>query len=202
MCASVVTQSRIPPSCDATSAKDRLSRVLDIHLCASPSVIDFGPDPESEIWLESSPAPPGSIARRVALLDRILIVVAIPGTDGAASGLRRTLARRSGTRDLLVVRQVWLMRQPRLDILSTLTAYSDVRVAPIDWIRVEQHLVSAGGTSDLGDCAACIVLEEDPVRAVLALVAQHRLHMDCSRPLSAFSLISLPGHGSRSLVGG
>ena len=204
MRASVVTQSRISSSCHATSARDRLSRVLDIHLCASPGVIDFGPDPESERWLESSPAPPGSVARRVRLLDRILIVVAIPDGTETPSALRRMLVASAGKPNLLVVREGWLRRQPRFSILSMLVHCSDIRVSPTDWILVEQHLVSQGGTSDLGDCAAVVLRDQDPVQAVLALVAQHRLHIDRSRPLSAFSSISLSvrRHRGRRVVGG
>ncbi len=75
-------------------------------------------------------------------------------------------------------------RQPRLDIKSALMMAGDYRLVRQDRLMVEQHLLDVGGSSCLADCAAHVLLDEDPVRCVLALVEQGALRIDYARPLS------------------
>ena len=182
---------------------DWLSDALDTHLSVSHRVRDFHPDPFGDEKLARCLAPEGAIMRSVKLRDRALTVVAIPGGSPAV-GMRGDLAARLKIRNLLIVGEAWLMWQPRLDIKSALVMAGDYRLARQDRLIVEQHLLEVGGSSCLADCAAHVLLDDDPVRCVLALVEQGALRIDYARPLSWHSIISLPVRRDRGrlVVGG
>ncbi|MDQ0507344.1 hypothetical protein [Xanthobacter agilis] len=183
---------------------DWLADALDTHLSLAPRVLGFRPDPRGREKLESSAALHGSVIRLVRVVDRILVVVAIPEEAEVRSGFRRDLAGDWGTRNLLVVREQWLMRQPRLDTLEALAGFIGYVVSPTDRLHVQQHLLDEGGSACLSDCAAVVHRDEDQVGAVLALVARGALRIDYARPLSVHSIISLPTrrHGGKLVIGG
>ncbi|TDT92487.1 hypothetical protein DFO45_3237 [Azorhizobium sp. AG788] len=172
--------------------EDWLADALEVHLAVSPHVIGFRSDERSDEKLRAASAPEGAVVRVAKLPDRILTVVAVPDGDMPSTQLRRTLVKQWGSRNLLVVDEGWLMRQPRRDVMQSLTACKAHRVSRTDWILVEQHLLTNGGSSDLGVCAAHVLRDRDPVIAVLALIAEGRLRIDFSRPLSSSSIIYLP----------
>ncbi|MGU3493959.1 hypothetical protein ACLBXM_07950 [Xanthobacteraceae bacterium A53D] len=166
--------------------------------------MDFHPDPFGDEKLARCSAPKESMIRTVKLHDRILTVVAIPTGSEVSPGMGREFRRRLGIRELLLVQESWLTRQPRLDVAAAVAISGDYRIARSDRLRVERHLLEEGGNASLSDCAGEIMRDDDPVRTVLALVEQGALRIDYSRPLSAESIISLPirRHGSRRLIGG
>lgn len=181
-----------------------LSDALDTHLSVSPKVLRVRTDPCGAEKLALCQEPAGSIVRSIIANDRILTVVAIPGGRKGASITRRTLLRGLKHRDVLVVTESWLMRQPRLGTATEVAMCRGRYVAPLDRILVEQHLQDHGGSSCLVDCAAHVIQDNDPVSVVLSLVERGALRIDYSRPLSAHSRISLPTrrHSGRILIGG
>lgn len=204
MIASTASIHGIPTTPIAGCSADWLADALDIHLSMAPRVLGFWPDPCGNEKLTSSTAPQGSVVRLVRLADRILIVVAIPEERDIRPRFRRDLARDWGTRNILVVREQWLMRQPRFGILEVLAGCIGHPVTPTDRLRIEQHLLDEGGSSCLSDCAACVLGEADPMNAVLALVARGVLRIAYARPLSVHSIVSLPTrrHGDKLVIGG
>lgn len=191
MTASIPKMFRIPFRAIPRPPTDWLSDALDTHLAVSHRVRDFYPDPLGDEKLARCSAPEGSIMRSVKLRDRNLTVVAIP-CGSPAVGMRGNFAARLKIRNLLIVGEAWLTRQPRLDIKSALVSAGDYRLARQDRLMVEQHLLDVGGSSSLADCAAHVLRDEDPVRCVLALVERGALRIDYARPLSWHSIISLP----------
>lgn len=183
---------------------DWLADALDTHLSLAPRVLGFRPDPRGREKLGSSAALRGSVIRLVRVVDRILVVVAIPEDADAHPGFRRDLAGDWGARNVLVVREQWLMRQPRLDTLEVLVGFICYVVSPTDRLRVQQHLLDEGGSACLSDCAALLQHDEDSVGTVLALVAKGALRIDYGRPLSVHSIVSLPTrrHGGKLVIGG
>ncbi|WP_454917714.1 hypothetical protein [Xanthobacter sediminis] len=204
MTASIAITSRTPFNAIPRPPGDWLSDALDTHLCVSPRVRDFHLDPCGDEKLALCSAPAGSVLRSVKLHDRILAVVAIPQGSSTSIRMRREFAQRLKLRNLLLVSESWLVRQPRLDIKSALVFYDDYRVARTDRLLIEQHLLDRGGCSCLADCAAYVLRDEDQVGAVLALVARGALRIDYARPLSVHSIISLPTrrHGGKLVIGG
>ncbi|MFG1419984.1 hypothetical protein V5F38_19460 [Xanthobacter sp. V0B-10] len=204
MFATVENRSRIPSGPRHRCPRDWLADALDTHLIMAPRVIHFRPDHRAKERLRSAMAPRGTIVRLARLTDRILIVVAVPGEGAAPASLRRRLAANWGTRNVLVVREAWLLREPRLEVMSTAVACVDQMPSGTDWLRIERHLLELGGSSCLEECAAQVRQHEDPVGAVLALVAAGWLRIEMHRPLSGDSVISLPVRRDRgrSVVGG
>ncbi|GGF62538.1 hypothetical protein GCM10007301_22830 [Azorhizobium oxalatiphilum] len=176
--------------------KDSLADALDANLLLSHRIRDFRPDRRAEEKLAASSAPNGSVIRLAKLADRILSIVAIP--DGMpVAGIRRVLSKQWRMTGVLIVTERWLVRQPRLGNLITLVGASDHEVARTDRILLEQHLLENGGSSPLFDCAAYVLRNEDPIRAVLSLVADKKLRIDLTRPIGPSSLVSLPTRRSR-----
>lgn len=137
--------------------EDWLVDALEVHLAVSPHVIGFRSDERSDEKLRGTCAPEGSVVRLAKLPDRILAVVAVPDGDMPSTQLRRSLVKKWGSRNLLVVDEGWLMRQPRRDVMQALAACKGRRVSRTDWILVEHHLLTNGGSSDLGVCAAHVL---------------------------------------------
>lgn len=123
MTASIATHSWIPFRARPKPPKDRLAEILDTHLLLSSRVRDFHPNVSSET-VRLSALPEGSVIRSARIAHRILTVVAIPEGAETPPRFRRDLVRDLGTRDLLVVREAWLMRQPRLDTLEVLAGFA------------------------------------------------------------------------------
>ncbi|WP_341987760.1 hypothetical protein [Azorhizobium sp. AG788] len=204
MISAIANSSRIPFKATPRLPSDWLAEALDTHLAIAPRVIDFRPVPSSRERLKSCMGPRGSIVRLARLADRILVVVAIPDEADTPPGFRRELARYWGTTNLLIVRESWLLREPRLEVISAVVACLDQIPSVTDWLRIERHLLELGGSSCLEECVAQVRQHEDPAGAVLALVAAGWLRIEVSRPLSGSSVISLPVRRDRGrlVVGG
>lgn len=204
MFAAVECRSRIPSHLRLQRPEDWLADALDTHLLMEPRVVHFGPHPKCKGGLTSAIAPHGSVARIARLPDRTVTVIAVPGEASGYAASRRNLIKLWGSRDVVIVREAWLLREPRLGVLSAIAACKDRCISVTDWLRVERHLVERGGSSCLEACACEILEHEDPAGAVLALVAAGRLRIDTSRPLSGHSEITLRTRrrGGRLLIGG
>ncbi|WP_332119869.1 hypothetical protein [Azorhizobium caulinodans] len=204
MFATVENRSRIPSGPRLQYHRDWLADALDTHLIMAPRVIRFRPDPRAKERLRSAMAPRGTIVRLARLADRILIVVAVPGEGAASASLRRRLAAKWGTRNVLVVTEAWLLREPRLEVISAAVACLEQIPSVTDWLRIERHLLELGGSACLEECVAQVRQHEDPAGAVLALVVAGWLRIEVSRPLSGSSVISLPVRRDRGrlVVGG
>ena len=204
MFAVVECRSRIPSHPRIQRPEDWLADALDTHLLMEPRVIHFGPDPQANGGLRSALAPHGSVVRIARLADRTVTVIAVPGEASGYAASRRNLIKLWGTRDVFIVREAWLLREPRLGVLSAIAACKDRCISVTDWLRVERHLIERGGSSCLEACACEVHEKEDPAGAVLALVAAGWLRIDTSRPLSGHSEIALRTRRrcGRLLIGG
>lgn len=187
-----LTTAIMLPSSNPIEPDDQLHRALDARLLAEPRVIDFRRSICDEAILSSAVAPPGSVTRRVWLVDRILTVVAIPVDTALPPALRRRLCNHWQRSELLVVSEQWLRRRPHFDGSELIAASARYPVPALSRLLIAEHLTESGGSSYLSDCAARVAGVQDPVRAVLALAAAKSVSIDISRPIGPLTQVSLP----------
>lgn len=172
--------------------KHCLDDAFDARLFADPRVRDFHRSQLRDSILASSAAPSGSAVRTVRLTDRILVIVAIPDGAENLTALRRGLSEHYRRRELLVVPERYLQRQPHLNGSLLIADSARDRVSPLARLLLADHLTESGGSSCLADCAAHMSGARDPVQAVLALAAAKAVAVDVSRPIGPMTRVSLP----------
>lgn len=171
--------------------ESELQSILDARLIAEPRIRDFRRSAREDSILASSDAPPSSIVRTVRLRGQSLTIVAVPDDSESLPGLRQRLRTHWKRRELLVISERWLRRRPHLDGAGMIAASAGYPISPLARILLADHLTDHGGSSCLGDCAACVPDAGDPVRAVLALAAAKTLAIDISHPIGPLSRVCL-----------
>ncbi len=184
--------SAAPAALGTCRGKHCLDDAFDARLFADPRVRDFRRSQFRDSILATSAAPSGSTVRTVRLTDRILVVVAIPDGAENLTLLRRGLSEHYRRRELLVIPEGYLRRQPHLDGSLLIADSSGYRVSPLARLLLAEHLTENGGSSHLRDCAAHMPRARDPVQAVLALAAAKAVVVDISRPIGPMTRVSLP----------
>lgn len=144
-----LTTAMMRPSSNPIEPDDQLHRALDARLLAEPRVIDFRRSIRDELILSSAVAPPGSVTRKVWLIDRILTVVAIPADAERPPALRRRLRNHWQRSELLVVSERWLRRRPHFDGSELIAASARYPVPALSRLLIAEHLTESGGSSYL-----------------------------------------------------
>ncbi len=185
-------------------ARTTLSDRLDAALAVIPAVAGVGVDPVVEALARPLGLPDADLAcRRVRLHDGPSLTVV-----AASVALRHETARidlfalkraaaRLGRRVLLVPAGA-LDRDPRLADAQAVAACREVAAAPGDRLAVMAALIEAGGTLPLSDAAGLMPRAEDPVAAVLGLVARRIVGLELRAPLGPDTrVLALPGRAGR-----
>jgi hypothetical protein len=172
-----------------------LATRLDAALFVIPVVTAIARDPvvealEQPFGLGSA----GLVSRRVRVADgRRLTVVGVPSsvwgeTAKAALLTLKSAAAQVGRRVLLVPEGA-LDREPRMSDALLVAGCSGLAVSPTDRLSLGLALIEAGGSLPLVDAAECMARADDPVAAVLALVAGRVVGLDLGQALGPESRV-------------
>lgn len=173
-----------------------LAARLDAALTVLPRVAGFGIDPAVEaLERPLGLADAGLVVRRVRLDDgRTVTAVTVPSTTWTRPGGHKdllALKRAAGTlgRRVVLVPDAALEREPRAANAMLIAGCAGSPVSPSDRLGLMGALLEAGGSMPLADAADIMLRSDDPVAAILSLVAARVVGLDLREPIGPVSTV-------------
>ncbi len=184
-----------------------LSARLDAALTIAPTVAAFGLDPAVEALMKPLGLQcAGHVIRRVRLHDgRSVTVLALLNeawvdSNGRTSAVGLKHAARAMGRRVVLVPEGAFYREPMMTNALMIAGCAGADVSPSDRLALMAALLEAGGSMPLADAAETVPRSDDPVAAVLSLVAGRAVCLDLSeligpesRVLSRSRMIDMAG---------
>ena len=184
-----------------------LAARLDAALTVLSAVAWIGRDHIVEAVAETLGRAAGLIIRRTRLDDgRLVTFVAVPMAawtcpNGKAEVLALKYAARAVGRCVVLVPAGALDREPRVADPLLVASCAGAHVSVSDRLDLSAALLDTGGSMPLADAAGIMVQSQDPVAAVLALVAGHVLGLDLRQPIGPATPVLARPFQTRSEAG-
>jgi hypothetical protein len=173
-----------------------LSARLDAALTVAPTVAAFGLDPAVEALMKPLGLQyAGDVIRRVRLHDgRSATVLAVLNeawvdSDGRTRALALKRAAHAIGRRVVLVPEGSLYREPMMTNALLIAGCAWADVSPFDRLALMAVLLDSGGSMPLAEAAETMQRSDDPVAAVLCLVADRVVCLELSGPITPESRV-------------